>query len=78
MPVHSELAFFSSLQKISKRENAAGHAKKYILGHTNTTASAPSGDRYHRLLVTLITLGKADEGENYGGLLRGGCRNGLT
>ena len=38
--------FFSSLREMSEREIAAGHAKKYILSHTNTTASAPK-DRYH-------------------------------
>ena len=47
---------------MSKREIAAAAAKKYILSATNTTASAPA-DRYHSV-ITLITLGKAEEGEN--------------
>ena len=47
---------------MSKREIAAAAAKKYILSTTNTTASAPN-DRYHSV-ITLITLGKADDGEN--------------
>ena len=51
---------------MSKREIAAAAAKKYILSHTSTTASAPA-DRYHSV-ITLITLGnvtgKADDGEN--------------
>ena len=47
---------------MSKRENAAATAKKYILSTTNTTASAPP-DRFHSVM-TLITLGKAEEAEN--------------
>ena len=47
---------------MSKREIAAAAAKKYILSTTNTTASAPN-DRYHPV-ITLITLGKAEDGEN--------------
>ena len=47
---------------MSKREIAAAAAKKYILSTTNTTASAPP-DRFHSVL-TLITLGKAEDGEN--------------
>ena len=47
---------------MSKREIAAAAAKKYILSTTNTTASAPA-DRYHSV-ITLITLGKAEEAEN--------------
>ena len=41
---------------------AAAAAKKYILSTTNTTASAPP-DRFHSVM-TLITLGKAEEAEN--------------
>ena len=47
---------------MSKREIAAAAAKKYILSTTNTTASAPP-DRFHSVM-TLITLGKAEEAEN--------------
>ena len=47
---------------MSKREIAAAAAKKYILSTTNTTASAPP-DRFHSV-ITLITLGKAEEAEN--------------
>ena len=47
---------------MSKRESAAAAAKKYILSTTHTTASAPP-DRYHSVM-TLITLGKAEEAEN--------------
>eukprot|EP00935_MAST-01C_sp_MAST-1C-sp1_P000360 g360.t1 len=47
---------------MSQREIAAAAAKKYILSHTNTSASAPA-DRNHSV-ITPITLGKADEGEN--------------
>ena len=48
---------------MSKREIAAAAAKKYILSTTNTTARGAPNDRYHSV-ITLITLGKADEGEN--------------
>ena len=54
--------FSLPLRKMSKREIAAAAAKKYVLSPTNTTASAPA-DRYHSV-ITLITLGKAEEGEN--------------
>ena len=47
---------------MSKREIAAAAAKKYILSTTNMTASAPP-DRFHSVM-TLITLGKAEEAEN--------------
>ena len=47
---------------MSTREIAAAAAKKCILSTTNTTASAPN-DRYHSV-IALITLGKADDGEN--------------
>ena len=45
-----------------KREIAAAAAKKYVLSPNNATASAPA-DRYHSV-ITLITLGKAEEAEN--------------
>ena len=54
--------FFRFAAKMSKREIAAAAAKKYILSTTNTTASAPP-DRYHSVM-TLVTLGKAEEAEN--------------
>ena len=47
---------------MSKREIAAAAAKKYILSLDNATANPPA-DRYHSV-ITLITLGKAEEGEN--------------
>ena len=47
---------------MSKREIAAAAAKKYILSLDNATANPPA-DRYH-YVITLITLGKAEEGEN--------------
>ena len=61
-PVLSQSLFSLPLRKMSKREIAAAAAKKYILSPTNTTASAPA-DRYHSV-ITLITLGKAEEAEN--------------
>ena len=45
-----------------KREIAAAAAKKYVLSLNNATANAPA-DRYHSV-ITLITLGKAEEAEN--------------
>eukprot|EP00935_MAST-01C_sp_MAST-1C-sp1_P000864 g864.t1 len=47
---------------MSKREIAAAAAKKYVLSLDNATANPPA-DRYHSV-ITLITLGKAEEGEN--------------
>ena len=47
---------------MSKREIAAAAAKKKILSLDNATAKPPA-DRYHSV-ITLITLGKAEEGEN--------------
>ena len=47
---------------MSKREIAAAAAKKYILSLDNATANPPA-DRYHSV-ITLITLGKAEEAEN--------------
>ena len=47
---------------MSKREIAAAAAKKYVLSLNNATANAPA-DRYHSV-ITLITLGKAEEAEN--------------
>ena len=45
---------------MSKREIAAAAAKKYALSPDNATANPPA-DRYHSV-ITLITLGKAEEG----------------
>ena len=47
---------------MSKREIAAAAAKKYVLSLDNATANPPA-DRFHSV-ITLITLGKADDGEN--------------
>ena len=47
---------------MSKREIAAAAAKKYVLSLDNATANPPA-DRFHSV-ITLITLGKAEEGEN--------------
>ena len=47
---------------MSKREIAAAAAKKYVLSLDNATANPPA-DRYHSV-ITLITLGKAEEAEN--------------
>ena len=47
---------------MSKREIAAAAAKKYILSLDNATANPPA-DRFHSV-ITLITLGKAEEAEN--------------
>ena len=47
---------------MSKREIAAAAAKKYVLSPNNATANPPA-DRYHSV-ITLITLGKAEEAEN--------------
>ena len=47
---------------MSKREIAAAAAKKYVLSLNNATANPPA-DRYHSV-ITLITLGKAEDGEN--------------
>ena len=49
------------LRKMSKREIAAAAAKKYVLSLNNATANPPA-DRYHSV-ITLITLGKAEDGE---------------
>ena len=54
--------FFSLAGKMSKREIAAAAAKKYVLSLDNATANPPA-DRFHSV-ITLITLGKAEEGEN--------------
>ena len=47
---------------MSKREIAAAAAKKYFPSPDNATANPPA-DRYHSV-IALITLGKAEEGEN--------------
>ncbi len=47
---------------MSKREIAAAAAKKYVLSLDNATANPPAG-RFHSV-ITLITLGKAEEAEN--------------
>ena len=47
---------------MSKREIAAAAAKKCVLSPDNATANPPS-DRSHSV-ITLITLGKAEEAEN--------------
>ena len=47
---------------MSKREIAAAAAKKYVLSLDNATANPPA-DRFHSV-ITLITLGKAEEAEN--------------
>ena len=47
---------------MSKREIAAAAAKKYVLSLNNATANPPP-DRFHSVM-TLITLGKAEEAEN--------------
>ena len=47
---------------MSKREIAAAAAKKYVLSLNNATANPPA-DRFHSV-ITLITLGKAEEAEN--------------
>ena len=47
---------------MSEREIAAAAAKKYVLSLDNATANPPA-DRYHSV-ITLITLGKAEEAEN--------------
>ena len=47
---------------MSKREIAAAAAKKYVLSPDNATANPPA-DRFHSV-ITLITLGKAEEAEN--------------
>ena len=47
---------------MSKREIAAAAAKKYVLSLNNATANPPA-DRFHSVM-TLITLGKAEEAEN--------------
>ena len=54
--------FFRFATKMSKREIAAAAAKKYVLSPDNATANPPA-DRFHSV-ITLITLGKAEEGEN--------------
>ena len=54
--------FFRFATKMSKREIAAAAAKKYVLSLDNATANPPA-DRFHSV-ITLITLGKAEEGEN--------------
>ena len=56
------ITFFSAFAKMSKREIAAAAAKKYILSLDNATANPPA-DRFHSV-ITLITLGKAEDGEN--------------
>ena len=61
-PVPSQSLFSLPLRKMSKREIAAAAAKKYVLSLNNATANPPA-DRYHSV-ITLITLGKAEEGEN--------------
>ena len=47
---------------MSKREIAAAAAKKYVHSLDNATANPPA-DRFHSV-ITLITLGKAEEAEN--------------
>ena len=61
-PYRASPTFFLPLRKMSKREIAAAAAKKYILSLDNATANPPA-DRYHSV-ITLITLGKAEEAEN--------------
>ena len=61
--------FFRFATKMSKREIAAAAAKKYILSTTNMTASAPP-DRFHSVM-TLITLGKAEEADAFNQCLKG-------
>ena len=56
--------FSLPLRKMSKREIAAAAAKKYILSLTNTTASAPACRPLYHSAITLITLGKAEDGAN--------------
>ena len=46
---------------MSKREIAAAAAKKCVLSLDNATANPPA-DRFHSV-ITLITLGKAEDGE---------------
>eukprot|EP00935_MAST-01C_sp_MAST-1C-sp1_P002319 g2319.t1 len=48
---------------MSKREIAAAAAKKYVLSLDNATANPPA-DRFFHSVITLITLGKAEEAEN--------------
>ena len=48
--------------EMSKHVIAAAAAKKYVLSLDNATANPPA-DRFHSV-ITLITLGKAEEGEN--------------
>ena len=59
---------------MSKREIAAAAAKKYVLSLNNATANPPA-DRYHSV-ITLITLGKAEEGEN--SVLQRSCLSSLA